>query len=97
MTTLGDLMAHWQDDAAVLDALVGLDDLTLLARVRQIADTTGNDLVTVVREEVGRFVNEADDEAWTTLMGRLGNTEDPARTGLKFMLEFGLSREGPKP
>ncbi|MCL4766547.1 MAG: hypothetical protein KJZ80_09975 [Hyphomicrobiaceae bacterium] len=90
--TLGELLATWQDEATVLDALIALDDLGLLARVRQAAEEEGSDLAAFVRQEVGRFVNEADDEAWTTLIGRLNRAEDPARAGLKTMIEFGLAK-----
>lgn len=90
--TLGELLAAWQDDATILDALIGLDDLTLLARLKSAAEEEGSDLATIVREEVGRFVQLADDEAWLMLMGRLGKAEDPAKTGLKLMLEFGLDK-----
>ncbi len=93
--TLGELLASWQDEDAVLDALIGCDDLAFLARVREAAEEDGSDLATFVREEVGRFVNAADDEAWLTLMGRIGRAEDPAMTGLKAMLEFGLAKGNP--
>jgi len=81
--TLGELLAAWQDDAVILDALIGLDDLALLARLKAAAEEDGSDLATVVREEVGRFVQLADDETWLMLMGRLAKAEDPAKVGLK--------------
>lgn len=90
--TLGELLAAWQDDAVILDALIGLDDLALLARLKAAAEEDGSDLATIVREEVGRFVQLADDETWLMLMGRLAKAEDPAKVGLKLMLEYGLAR-----
>lgn len=90
--TLGELLASWQDEATILEAVIGLEDLALLARLEQAAKQEGCDLASIVREKVGRFIEEADDETWLSLMGRLGKTEDPARVGLKLMLEYGLDR-----
>lgn len=90
--TLGELLAAWQDEATILDALLGLEDLALLARLEQAAADEGCDLASIVRETVGRFIDEADDETWLMLMGRLGKADDPARAGLKIMLEYGLAK-----
>jgi len=95
--TLGELLASWQDEATILDVLVGLEDLALLARLEQAASDEDCDLAGIVREKVGRFIEEADDETWLMLMGRLGKTDDPARVGLKLMLEYGLDHaDAPK-
>jgi hypothetical protein len=88
--TLGELLVAWQDEATILDALIGLEDLTLLARLEQAAADDGCDLASAVRDTVGRFIEEADDETWLTLLGRLGKAEDPAKAGLKLMLQYGL-------
>lgn len=88
--TLGEMIASWQDEAAVLDALIALDDLALLARLQHAAEADGISVADFVRDGVGRFVAEADDEAWLTLMGRISKADDPAMTGLKLMIEFGL-------
>ena len=90
--TLGELLAAWQDEATIIDALLGLDDLLLLARLEQAAAVEGCDLACIVRETVGRFIDEADDETWLMLMGRLGKADDPARAGLQIMLEYGLAK-----
>ncbi len=92
--TLGELLAAWQEDAVILDALIGLDDLALLAQLKTAAEQDGSDMVSIVREEVGRFVQLADDETWLMLMGRLGRAADPAKVGLKLMLEYGLAQSG---
>jgi len=92
--TLGELFAAGQDEATILDALIGLEDLALLARLEQVAAKEGCDLASAVRETVGRFIEEADDETWLTLPGRLGKADDPAKAGLKLMLEYGLDQSG---
>ena len=92
--TLGELFAAWQDEATILDALIGLEDLALLARLEQVAAKEGCDLASAVRETVGRFIEEADDETWLALLGRLGKADDPAKAGLKLMLEYGLDQSG---
>ena len=92
--TLGELFAAWQDEATILDALIGLEDLALLARLEQVAAKEGCDLASAVRETVGRFIEEADDETWLKLLGRLGKADDPAKAGLKLMLEYGLDQSG---
>ena len=93
--TLGELLAAWQDEATLLDALIGLEDLTLLARLEQAAADERCDLASAVRATVGRFIEEADDETWLTLLGRLGKADDPAKAGLKLMLQYGLDHAGP--
>ena len=93
--TLGDMIADWQDEATLINALIDLDDLPLLARLQQAADQDGCDLADFVRHGVGRFVAEANDEAWLTLIGRINKAEDPAKTGLKLMIEFGLADRNP--
>ena len=52
--TLGDMIAEWQDEATLINALIDFDDLPLLARLQRAADQDGCELADFVRHGVGR-------------------------------------------
>lgn len=84
---LGDLMTRLSDQEEVGRILADLGDPELS---RQFGDDPGEAARAAVRA-VRRFVEEADDEAWVSLVSALGRAEDPARAGLRNMLRRGLA------
>lgn len=72
---LGDIIARFQDEAAVSETLFSLGDLALtasvVARAAESNITTGE----FTLESVGRFVNGATDEEWLTLIGQMSRAE----------------------
>jgi hypothetical protein len=87
---LGDIISSLQDETGAMEALVGLDDLTLLARVQSAAADEELSLGEFVAHAVGMFTDQASDEDWVSLIGALGQAEDPGRTCLRRMVEFAL-------
>jgi len=79
---LGDLLARFGDDSAAAETVIGLGDLSLLAALRQCAETEGLGLGAFVALAVQRYAERASDEEWITLMGVLGRSADP---GLAFI------------
>jgi hypothetical protein len=92
--TLGDIIARLHDDTLVEETLAGLDDLLLLARLRQAADAAQISLGTLASAVVGHFVQHADGEKWLALMTAASRAHDPATTILHRMLLDALPDEG---
>ena len=87
---LGTVISQMQDETVALDTLLALDDLVLLARVREAGDAHSVALGEYVSDAIGRLINRADDEAWMALMTAAARAEDPGGAGLKCMLEHDL-------
>jgi hypothetical protein len=89
---LGDLISRFEDETVAAEALVGLCDLALTASVSAAAarhDVTSGEFVARC---VGRFVQEAPNEEWTTLIGLMGRNDNPGAMFLRRAVEFSLSR-----
>ena len=61
-------------------------DLVMLARAGQSAEMSGNSLSQLLREAVESFVNEAGEEDWAGLIGRLQNGQASPGACLNLML-----------
>jgi hypothetical protein len=93
--TLGSIIARLSDETLVQETLLALDDLALLARVQGAAAAAGEPLASFAGAAVGRFVAEADDEAWLSLVTAASRAADPAAACLRRMLAFSLAGDGP--
>jgi hypothetical protein len=91
--TLGDVLAHLDDETAAAEALLGLGDLKLLADARERAAAEGLELTDFARAAVQRYATAAPDEEWITLMGLLGRTDDPGATCLRRAFAFALQSQ----
>jgi hypothetical protein len=87
---LGDLLNSLTDETTALETVLGTGDLALLTAVRERAAKEGIDLATYVSQTVQRYAHEASDDEWTTLMGALNRSQDPAATCLKRAFEHDL-------
>jgi hypothetical protein len=87
---LGDIIAQLDDESFAMEALVGLGDLALLARVEGAAEAEGITPGAFAAQAVQAFSNSASDEDWVTLIGAMGRTQDPGQICLKKMVEFAL-------
>ncbi|HUI13959.1 MAG TPA: hypothetical protein VL048_10885 [Xanthobacteraceae bacterium] len=76
---LGDLLARFDDDSIAAETVLALDDLALIARLREQAATDGMTLGAYAAVAVRRYAAEASDQEWVTLMGALGRAADPGR------------------
>lgn len=88
---LGDLLAELSDETAATEAILSVNDLAMLAAMRQRAAADGLDLPAYVAGTVRRYASEATDEEWITLMGLLNRAPDPGAVCLKRAFEHALN------
>ncbi len=90
---LSHILRGLTDDRTAEEALIGLDDLVLLASVETEAalfeEARGEYVVGAVR----RFARAASDEDWLAVMGKLERGERPAEAFLAFVLHWALKRD----
>ena len=87
---LGDLLASLSDETAATEAILSVNDLSMLAAMQQQAEADGLDLPAYVAGTVRRYASEASDEDWITLMGLLNRSPDPGAVCLKRAFEHAL-------
>jgi hypothetical protein len=89
---LGDVIARFDDDSTALQMLMSLDDLALIARVREACGREDYALGEFARAAVQRYASAASDEEWVTVLGQMGRTQAPGieflRRALVWMLEL---------
>jgi hypothetical protein len=94
---LGDLIGRFQDDAVAGETLFALGDLPLAARVLAAARQADMSPGQFARQLVDRFVRQASDEDWLTLIGRMAHAADPGRVFLRHALADMLDRPPAEP
>lgn len=87
---LGDVLSRLSDEASATEAILGVDDLPMLAAMREQAQADGLDLPAYVAGTVRRYAAEASDEEWITLMGLLNRSPDPGAVCLRRAFEYVL-------
>jgi hypothetical protein len=80
---LGDILTSLTDETTAVEALLGAGDLTLLSMAQKRAAAEDLDLATCVTQTVQRYVSQASDEEWITLVGMLNRSGDPGATCLR--------------
>jgi hypothetical protein len=89
---LGDMIARFDDESVALQMLMSLDDLALIARVRDACEREDYTLGEFARVAVQRYASSASDEEWVTVLGTMGRTQAPGsellRRALVWMLEL---------
>lgn len=80
---LGDLIARLEDEAVAAEALLSLDDLPLVARVAKASASAGLPSGAYAAAAVGRYVAEADDKEWLSLIGIMTRDTDPSGAFLR--------------
>lgn len=88
---LGEVIARFEDEAAVAEAIAALNDLALTARLA--ANAAEQDLTAgeFALQAIGRFVNGASDEQWLALVGQMSRADDPGRIFLHRVLSNALA------
>ena len=89
---LGDVIAKFEDEAFVNETLIALDDLALTARVFSVAAENKVSAGEFAAASVGRFVNDASDEEWLTLVGLMSRADNPGQVFLRRALSAALAR-----
>jgi len=84
--TLGSIIARLADEAFVEEALAGLGDVVLLARLRCAADAAKEPLGYFASALVGDYVQRADDEMWFASVTAASRAPNPAAACLQRML-----------
>lgn len=87
---LGDVIARLEDEAVAAETLLALGDLALMMRVEEAAAARELTAGEFAAEAVARFSSQASDEDWVSLIGVIGQTDDPGRVCLRKMIEFAL-------
>jgi hypothetical protein len=84
---LSDILAKFSDEAGVTEFLFRHGDLSLMARLRELAEAEGETLGEFASGAVQRYASEASDEEWVTLLGLISRADDPATVCLQRALE----------
>jgi len=92
---LGDILSKLNDDGEAAEIIVAAGDLRLLAAMKEQAEAEGLSLADYTRAAVQRYVADASDEEWITLMGQIGRTADPGGICLKRAFESVIARGAP--
>jgi hypothetical protein len=87
---LGDVLAHFDDEAVAAEAMVALDDLPLVARVMKEAELQGRSLGEFAVSTLRSYSAHATDEEWIMLMGALARARDPGAVCMKRAFAFVL-------
>lgn len=92
---LGDVIARLEDEAVAAETLLALGDLALMMRVEEAAAARALSAGEFAADAVALFSSQASDEDWVSLIGVMGQADDPGRVCLRKMIEFALkpSRE----
>jgi len=90
---LGDLIARFDDEGVAMEALIGLDDLALARRASDAAAREALDVGAFMSMAVRRYLNQAPPDEWTTLMGAMGRSADPASVLIRRALDFILNQD----
>lgn len=88
---LGDLIARFDDEAVVAEALLSLDDLHLTARIREAATQEGMTAGEFAGAAVQQFSSAASDEEWVTVIGQMGQSTEPGLVLLRRSLIWALA------
>ena len=76
-------MSRLTDDGQATEIILDAGDLPMLAAMRARAAAAGLDLASFAKAALQRYVAEASDEEWITLIGLIGRTNDPGRVCLR--------------
>ena len=88
---LGDVLAQFNDEGLAAEMLLRLDDLGLVARLKEQADAQGRALGEFAASSVRHYAANASDEEWVTLMAALGRAGDPGVACMKRAFAFVLA------
>ena len=87
---LGDIIERLQDDGEATELILNAGSLPLVTAMQRQAQAEGVDLAGFARAAVRRYMANAPDEEWITLMGQIGHSADPGSVCLRRAFEFAL-------
>lgn len=83
---LGDVIAGFDDPALAGEALLQLEDLALTAGIAAAAAEENITPGEYAMQSVGRFVNDASNAEWGTLIGLMARADNPGQVFLRRIL-----------
>lgn len=89
---LGTVLDRLSDEAVALQTLIGLEDISLLAKLNAVAADHDLTLGQTITRAVNNYTKQADADSWVHLVSVVNRAEDPGREALKLMLEDSLAR-----
>lgn len=95
--TMGEIIGRFSDEAVAAEALLGLADLSLVAKVGAMAERFEETPADYVAGAVRRFARAAEGEDWLALMTALEKADDPGMAALRGMLVWSLREDGKPP
>ena len=91
MNTLGEILEQLHDPSEIHRLIAEAGDVSLIARLDQVARDREVDAGALALEAVEAFARQADDEAWVKMIGRIQDAEAPAAVCLSEMLRWALA------
>lgn len=91
---LRDILRTFRDEASAKEYLLTLGDLSLVARLQDLASAQEVNLGEFIANAVNRYASVASDEEWLTLLGLISRTEDPATACLQRALQYTVAAAG---
>jgi hypothetical protein len=92
---LGSVIANLSDETSIMETVASLDDLGLMARLREGAAQAGEPLGSFASAIVGSFVARADDATWLSLMAVTSKADNPGKACLRYILGTELPTQSP--
>jgi hypothetical protein len=90
---LGEIIKSFSEEAPANEALLGCNDLVLVARVGEAAGRFEETVGEYAAGAVRRFANRAVSEDWLGLMNVIERADDPGRGCLIYMVNWSLKQD----
>jgi hypothetical protein len=90
---LGDVIRQMQDEIFVTETVLRIADCTLLARLRERAAENAVSIGDYALWAVRNYADNAPPDEWTTLVGIIGQVDDPGAACLERALSYVLAAE----
>jgi hypothetical protein len=87
------VLARLDEDAVAAETILGLGDISLIARLREHAEASGQSLGAYAAGAVQRYMAHSDDEEWLTLMSAIRHADDPAAVCLRRIFTLAFQRK----
>lgn len=91
---LGDVICQMEDEVFVTETMLRIGDLGLLTHLRERAAHNALSIGDYTLWAVRSYADNAPPDEWTTLLGLLGQADDPGAVCLERALAYILAAEG---
>jgi hypothetical protein len=94
---LGEIIRGFSEEASANEALIGCNDLVLVAQVGEAASLYEETVGEYAAGAVRRFANLAESEDWLGLMNVIERAGDPGIDCLTYMVKWSLKQDAAPP